>query len=218
MTRFILSKRVGTFKDKIKQMSTEVLDLIAQLELATMSYFIDGLHNAFWCPHYDMLKLVDAIAKCNGHVARHVALCCFIICQDVELLQNTVESNEFFASFSKRRQSHVNEKESERLIYECLPPLVFGEIKSTFEKHFRQWLTNKSLWCVLAAEQQTSQLLTQFTFNLPILNAPFQLNFFDRAINPMELNNFLIKCSYLAAMKEHKKFKEHDHALAKTST
>ena len=56
MARFVLQKRVGSFKDEIKKIATDLLDLIMQPELITMSYFIGGLHKAFWNPHCSMLK------------------------------------------------------------------------------------------------------------------------------------------------------------------
>ena len=70
----------------------------------------------------------------------------------------------------------------------------------------------------LAAEQPMSQLLTQFMFNLPVSNAPFQLDFVDRTINATQLHNFLFKDADLDAMKEYNIFKEYNHALEKVST
>lgn len=197
--------------------AADLYDMINQDEIIAMCHFIDCFFVAFWLPHFCMLQRIDIVSKKSGHMARHMAAFCCIMCSSISKLQTAMHADPGFEKFFNRKNAHVNDPISTRLIFENLPKLVLDECMAVFNKHFRQWLSSDSLWCLIAGEKAIATTFSRYLFNLPIDLSPIELKFAKRTIDPLRFTSFAFNDVDLPAMKQNEIFRKCDAGFLKVA-
>ena len=136
-------------------------------------------------------KSRDLLTKQSRCMSYYVAITCYLIHQDMQMLKNTIETNPHFKLIYERKGTHISGSKINELLLNDLPSLVVAKIESIFSSNFKQQLTNDSLFCLVSAKPLFFTILCQHLFNLLINASAVKLLFTSGEVHALSLHAFL---------------------------
>ena len=106
-----------------------------------------GFYKAFCKTHFNIIEQYDPIVQKSGHIARHVAVQFYVICKELDSLEESYEFNDELLPFLNRQNTHSIEEKVK--LHSKLPPSFFTEVKLLIRKHFTQLISDNDVQLVL---------------------------------------------------------------------